>query len=201
MKSATILSVLFLLLMAALSLPAVAGVVNIQFNGTPSAGNYAGVASYPYDLSVNGGPDQWMMCLGYNEHISGGETWKATMSSIGSLDLSTHLPDYEAAFLFQMAVADHGANSDVNAAVWWILEGVPALTPGAQALVTLAQGQTYTQGEFGYVALYGAIPGTESGNLGTAQDFLGTVPEPGTLALLGSAVIGAAGLLRRKLRA
>ena len=199
MKSTKVLSVMFLLLTVALSLPAVAGVVNMQFNGTPTSNNYSGEPSYPYDLSVNGGPNQWMMCMGYYEHISGGETWQATPVSVGSLDLSTHLLNYEAAFLFTKAEADHGINSDVNAAVWWLFEGVPTLTPGAQALVTLAQSQTYTQGEFANVMVYSAIPGTESGNLGTAQDFMGSTPEPGTLALLGSGVIGLAGLLRRKL--
>jgi hypothetical protein len=49
--------------------------------------------------------------------------------------------------------------------------------------------------------LYSAIPGTESGNLGTAQDFMSSTPEPGTLALLGSGILGVAGLLRRKLLA
>src|SRR5664279_3680273 len=122
MKSAKMVSVLFLLLAFAVSRPAVAGTVNMQFNGTPTGNNYFGVPSYPYDLSVNGGPNQWMMCSGYYEHISGGETWQATPTSVGSLDLTTHLVNYEAAFLFEMAVADHGANSDVNAAVWWLFE-------------------------------------------------------------------------------
>jgi hypothetical protein len=98
-------------------------------------------------------------------------------------------------------VADQGANGDMNAAVWWLFEGVPTRTPGAQALVTLAQSQSYTQGEFADVMLYSAIPGTESGNLGTAQDFMSSTPEPGTLALLGSGILGVAGLLRRKLLA
>jgi len=89
----------------------------------------------------------------------------------------------------------------VNAAAWWLFEGAPFLTPGAQALVALAQSQTYTQGEFSNVMLFTAIPGTESGNLGTAQNFMSTTPEPGTLALLGSGVIGMAGILRRKLLA
>ena len=201
MKSSKVLSLLFLLLMVAVSLPAAAGVVNMQFNGTPTGNSYSGVPSYPYDVSVNGANNQWMMCIGYLEHISGGETWQATPASVGSLDLSTHLVNYQAAFLFKMAVADHGTNSDMNAAVWWLFEGVPGLTPGAQALVTLAQSQTYTQGEFADVVLYTAIPGSESGNLGTAQDFLSSTPEPGTLALLGSGMIGVAGLLRRKLLA
>ena len=83
----------------------------------------------------------------------------------------------------------------------YIFEGAPVLTPGAQALVTLAQNQTYSQGEFSGVMLYTAIPGSESGNMGVAQNFLGTTPEPGTLMMVGTGVIGLAGVLRRKLQA
>ena len=198
MKSLSILSIIALLFVLALALPSAAAAANIQFTGLPTGNNYFGIASYPYDLTVNGGPNQWMMCVGYNEHITGGETWQATVASVGSLDVNTHLLDYEAAFLFEMAVADHGANSDLNAAAWWLFEGSPSLTAGAQSLVTLAQSQSYQQGEFQDVVLYTAIPGTENNNLGTAQDFLGSTPEPGTLVLVGSGMIGMAGLLRRK---
>ena len=201
MKSLSILSVIVLLAVLALALTSVAAGANMQFTGLPTGNNYFGIASYPYDVAVNGGPNQWMMCLGYNEHITGGETWQAAVTSVGSLDLNTHLLDYEAAFLFKMAVADHGADGDLNAAAWWLFEGAPSLTPGAQFLVTLAQGQSYQQGEFSDVLLYTAIPGTENSNLGTAQDFLSTTPEPGTLVLVGSGMIGMAGLLRRKFSA
>ncbi len=198
--SPTALFAMFLLLLVASSLPAVAGTVNMKFNGLPTGDNYSGVPSYPYDLSVNGGPNQWMMCIGYREHISGGETWRAAVTSVGSLDPSTHLLDYEASFLFKMAVADHGANSDINAAAWWLFEGAPSpLDSGGQSLVALAQSQTYSLGEFSDVQLYTAIPGTESGSLGTAQDFLSSTPEPGTLALLGTGVLGLGGMLRRRL--
>jgi len=192
--------IIWLLSLGLLVLPATAATVNMQFTGLPTGNNYWGVASYPYDLSVNGRPARWMMCIGYNEHIEGGETWQADVVNVGSLDPATHLLDYQAAFLFEMAVADHGANSDVNAAAWYLFEGVPSLTLGAQALVTLAQSQTFQQGEFSDVLLYSAIPGTENTNLGTAQDFLGSTPEPGSLALFGSGLIGVAGMLRRKFR-
>ena len=201
MKSLSILSTIVSLLVLSLALPSAAAVADMQFTGLPTGNSYSGIASYPYAVTVNGGADQWMMCLGYNEHITAGETWQATVTSVGSLDPRTHLLDYGAAFLFKMAVADHGANSDVNAATWWLFEGVPSLTPGAQSLVTAAQSRSYEQGEFADVLLYTAIPGTENGNLGTAQDFMSSTPEPGTLVLLGSGMIGMAGLLRRKLPA
>ena len=96
----------WLVLLGLLSVSAFAGTVSMQFTGLPTGNNYSGVASYPYDISVNGGPNQWMMCIGYNEHIEGGETWQANVVSIGSLDPIANLLDYQAAFLFKMAVAD-----------------------------------------------------------------------------------------------
>jgi hypothetical protein len=143
----------WLIILGVVAVPATAVVVNMQFSGLPGNNTYSGVASYPYNVSVNGKPNRWMMCIGYNEHIEGGETWQANVASVGSLDLSTHVVDYEAAFLFKMAVADHGVNSNVNAATWYLFEGVPGLTPEAAALVALAKSRTYTQGEFSDVLL------------------------------------------------
>ena len=172
----------------------------MQFTGLPTGNNYWGVASYPYNISVDGGANQWMMCIGYYEHIEGWETWQANVVSVGSLDPATYPLDYQAAFLYEMAVGDQGADSNINAAIWNLFEGAPSLTPEAAALVALAQSQIFTAGEFGNVLLYSAIPGTESGNLGTAQDFLASTPEPGTLMMFGSGMIGLAGVLRRKFR-
>ena len=197
MKKPLLLACLAGIAMLLTCLPAMAD-ANMSFSNTGS-NSYMGVPSYPYYLSVNGGPLQDMMCLGYNEHISGGETWMATVTPVGSLDLNTHLTDYQAAYLFTLAVADHGADSDLNAAIWYLYEGVPTLDPGAANYVTLAQGMSYFQGEFPGVILYTAIPGTESGTLGTAQNFFGT-PEPGSLMLLGTGVLGLAGMIRRKIK-
>ena len=78
--------------------PAMAN-ANMLFSSAGS-NSYMGVPSYPYYLSVNGGPLQFMMCLGYDEHISGGETWMATVAPVGSLNLATHLVDYQACLLY-----------------------------------------------------------------------------------------------------
>jgi len=200
-KSLIAMTGMLLFLVVVSSLPTTAGIVNMKFLGTSTNNQYSGVYTYPYDLKVNGGPTQWMMCIGYNEHISTGETWKANVFSVGSLNPSTYLLDYEAAFLFKMAVADHGSHPEINAAAWWLLEGAPtSLNAPAQSLVALAQGQTYSSGQYSDVLLYKAIPGSQSGTLGTAQDFLGSTPEPGTLALFGSGILGLGGLLRRRMR-
>src|SRR6516165_4121842 len=82
-----------LLLAAVASTPAFAA--QMQFNA-PVGGNYYGVATYPYDFSVNG-HDAWLMCVSYNEHIVGGETWQATVLPI------TGLHNEQLAWLFLQA--------------------------------------------------------------------------------------------------
>src|SRR3974390_2728329 len=116
----------------------------MQFTGLPTGNNYFGVASYPYNITVDGGANQWMMCIGYYEHIEGWETWQGNGGSVGGLDPPAPPPPHQAAFLYEMAVADQGADSNINAAIWNLSEGAPSLTPEAAALVALAQSQIFT---------------------------------------------------------
>src|SRR5580704_1830754 len=102
--------ILLLLAILTLSLAASATTVDMQFNA-PVGGDYNGVSTYPYDVSVNG-QSQWLMCVSYNEHVTGGETWQATVGSI----VGTH--DEQLAWLFLQAEqnSDFGVKADINAA-------------------------------------------------------------------------------------
>ena len=202
MKVLKTLSTMFLLLLVAYSLPAFAGTVGMQFNGTPTGNGYSGVSTYPYNLSINGGSNQWMMCISYNEHVTGGETWQATpmsVSAYGAL-IGDAQKANELAWLFTLAMGDGRANSDVNAVAWNINEGAPGLSPTAQLLYNQATSMT-TFPSFATVVVYVPIDGTQSWNGEVPQTFLGSTPEPGTLVLVGSGLIGLAGTLRRKLSA
>src|SRR5271167_3579497 len=63
-----------------LSTMAFAGDVTIQFNNA-GGNSWNGVSTYPYLGSVNGVPTDFM-CVSYNEHITGGESWQANVLTI-----------------------------------------------------------------------------------------------------------------------
>jgi hypothetical protein len=189
--------ILLLLAILTLSLAASATTVDMQFNA-PVGGDYNGVSTYPYDVSVNG-QSQWLMCVSYNEHVTGGETWQATVGSI----VGTH--DEQLAWLFLQAEqnSDFGVKADINAAAWFLNEGTPDLDQAAQFWYNQAISQNFTDGEFQNVVKYVPIDGTQSWQGETPQEFFGDapVPEPSTLMMLGTGVIGVAGILRRNLNA
>ena len=93
-------SVLLLLLLVASSLPAVAGIVNLKFN-TTGPDSY-GPPTYPYYFTVNGTMPEALMCIGYNEHITYGESWQAnqmTVAEYGAL-IGDPLKAEELAYLY-----------------------------------------------------------------------------------------------------
>ena len=200
MRSMKALSITLLLLLVALSLPAVAGVVNMNF--ISAGGNsYNGTSSYPYGFTVKGSPGS-LMCIGYNEHIANGETWLAdvmTVDGYGALIGNAQKAD-ELAYIFMQARANGGNPSFYNGVAWYINEGVPDISgdPNALALYTTVTSMTFTPGEFPGLRVYVPIAGTESWQGELPQTFLGT-PEPGTLLMLGSGIVGLAGLARKRL--
>jgi hypothetical protein len=193
MKLLKALSTALLLLLVASSLPAVAGTVNLQFNST---GSYSyGYPTYPYNFVVNGRVSEALMCIGYNEHVTYGESWQAaemTVAAYGAL-INNPLKAEQLAYLYTLARADGGANSAINAEAWFINEGQPAPEPDAALLAG------FTPGAYSAVRVY--VPTTDQTGWtdGVPQTFLGSTPEPSTLLTLGSGILGLAGLARKRL--
>jgi len=206
--------VLLAVMALALSGAAFADPVNMNFLG-PGGNNGGGVYTYPYNFSINGGATTQLICDTYDNEIISGETWQANVNPLlsGSGLFGGSTTAYEQAAIIFSGIVNGTINASAgNFAIWGLFSSNPQSNPffassGASGLESwaLAEISLMPSGFFNNFALYTPIPGTQSWG-GTPQEFIGCVvpapvPEPGTMALLGTGLFAIGGFLRKKKRA
>ena len=184
--------------------------------------NTDGVYVYPYIFTITGpgGTDTLvdMSCLNFNREVSIGQSWSATPVDVATIAPSSTTVDNESgtdiiadAYLYNQyaaAIGNAQLTSDIQFAIWHIMDPTDVaaesgydtnaanLAAAALAEVPILPASTFANDVVFVPTNY--TVGSEPQLFMTDPPPPAITPEPTSLVLLGTGLLGAVGFMRRK---
>jgi hypothetical protein len=194
----------------------------ITAGGETSGGEFV----YPYYLTDSGPggitPMVAMGCLNVDRDINFGESWQvygvnvSTVTLSETIDSESGLDILADAYLFNQFAGANGNGyliSDIQWAIWSVMDpsavaGNIAFTPNAQSLAAtaLSVAPILLSGYFANDNMFVPINGTQTAGYGEPQILMTdpvpptATPEPTSLILMGTGMLSAVAIMRRKYR-